>query len=363
MKITEEGKIGNKEFVSILLIIIGIKLSDTTPALLMNNTKTATWMVPLAGFAIILPFFLMAYSVVKHYGKNLVDVCIEIFGSVAGRLLGLMLFLLGYATLVIELRSYIDTISVMFYTATPIFALLLFLVFACFFNAMRGLEAIGTAFYMAVPYIKVSLIILAILMFQQSEISRMFPLLGGGAKEVLKESLKKASIFGDLYYFLLLYPYIKDKKNFRKITVISSVLVAIEVGFYFLLYIITFGYPFVERMTYMYHEAAKYIEIGNFATHVETYFLFLWLVAAVLRFTFYLYATSLIFGSIVKIKEFEPLLVPLSMITLLLSLAPENQVMNGFFLRDVQYAFVSFGLMGFSVLLWVGHKFKRRKKR
>ncbi|KKI89411.1 hypothetical protein WQ54_26450 [Bacillus sp. SA1-12] len=49
--------IGVKEYLSIMLILIGVKMADTTPALLMEEVKSATWMVPIFSGIFFYPFF------------------------------------------------------------------------------------------------------------------------------------------------------------------------------------------------------------------------------------------------------------------------------------------------------------------
>lgn len=359
--IKSEGKIGLKEYASIILIVIGLKLADTTPSLIYDDAKQAAWFVPFLGMLLFLPFFLLAFHVVQRYeGKNLIEVVNEVFGKYTGFLIGFLLFLFGFLTLVIDIRSYIDSIAVMYFPETPVFALLVLFMLGCLYNATRGLESIASVFYICLPYIKISLLLLFVLMFEHIDWNRMFPLLGAGEKQIVIQAVKKSSIFGDLYFFLLIFPYIHKKEQFKRISIIGVVLVAIEISFSILMYLLLFGFPLISRITYPFHEASKYIELGNFATRIETYFLFFWLLAAVLRFSFYLFSSSLVFGTLFKIKKVRPVAVPLTMLVITLALIPENPVINTFYMREINYTIISYGLMGFSVLFWGTDQLKRR---
>jgi len=359
-----EIKLGNRELVSIILIASGAKLADTTPTLMINDAKTAIWLVPFVAGTIMYLFFYLAYKVVsKKQSKNLIEVSVDVFGPMIGNLFGFILFLFVIITLIVDLRGYVNNLATMHYPQTPLLVLLLFFLGGVLYNARRGIEAIGSVFYVSFFYIKVSILVLAILIIIYSRWQSMFPLLGGGFFPILKQGIEKASIFGDLFLVLVIYPFIQNKKSLLKVVTGTTVFLMMEIAFFYLIYIMLFGYPFMERITYPFHESAKYVKIGTFASHVETFFLFFWLVASLLRFSFYMYCSAIIFGTITKIKEFEPIIIPLSIITLIFSLYPENPADNTFFVRNIIFTTISLGLMGYSVLLWTTDKIKGRKNK
>lgn len=46
MNKNEDGKIGTREFFSIVLLIIGVKVTDETPGYLFQLGGNATWLIP-----------------------------------------------------------------------------------------------------------------------------------------------------------------------------------------------------------------------------------------------------------------------------------------------------------------------------
>ncbi|KKI89412.1 hypothetical protein WQ54_26455 [Bacillus sp. SA1-12] len=298
--------------------------------------------------------------VTKRVTKNSIEMTKQVFGKKIGSFISLLLFFLVFLILCLDLREYSDTIAIIYLPDTPLFVIALLFIITCYYNSIRGLKSLGSAFYICTPYIKLSIFLLAILIIKESAWSNALPIFGGGGKEIVKQSLNKASIFGDLFLLLLIYPSIMDKKNFTKVTLYGTIFLMVEMSFFILSYIILFGYPFLERVTFAFHEVSKYVKIGSFSSHIETYFFFFWLLAVALRLSFYLYGSAVIYKTTFNMKSYKPILAPLSLLALILSMVPENPVYNSFILRELFYNTATYGLMLYSVVLWLTDKVKGR---
>src|SRR5690606_11631306 len=125
--------------------------------------------------------------------------------------------------------------------------------------------------------------------------------LGNGQWELLKGSILKSSIFADFLYLGFIFPFVKSKLDFKKGIWISFSFIIIEFSLALAAYTLLFDYIGVRLMNFPYHETIRYIEAG-FLENIETFFYPFWLVASFIRFTFYLYLTAIIFGSLFKIK-------------------------------------------------------------
>ncbi|MBU7592568.1 GerAB/ArcD/ProY family transporter [Metabacillus halosaccharovorans] len=356
--------IGVREYFSLLIILVGVKLSDTTPILMVGEVKSASWMVPIFSGIILFPFFYMSLSVVsKRVNKNLIEVTKEVFGNKLGSFISILLFFLVFFVLCLDLREYVDTIAIMYFPDTPLFVLALIFIVTCFYGSLKGLKPLGSAFYICTPYIKLAILILAILEIKDASWSNALPILGGGGKEIMIQSFNKASIFGDLFLLLLIYPSIIDKKNIKKVSFFGTTFIMFEMSFFILSYIILFGYPFLERVTFPFHEASKYVKIGNFSSHIETYFFFFWILAVTLRLSFYLFGSAVIYKATFNMKSYKPILAPISLLVLIIAMFPENPVYNSFILREFFYHTATYGLMLYSILFWLTDKVKRRGKK
>ncbi|RXT08950.1 GerAB/ArcD/ProY family transporter [Ammoniphilus sp. CFH 90114] len=350
-----QGKIGIREFVSLILLSIGSKLTDMTPAIIFNHVKQSTWMVPIFSLIIIAPSLFILLSLFKRYkDKNLYDIIVHLFGKYIGFIVGILLFIIVIEAIITSSRSYSDILGTMYFTTTPLLAIYGVFIGVSYMVAKMGLEAIGSSAYLTIPYIKVTLLLLGILGSSEGVFGRAFPLLGDGVDVILKESLLKSSIFGDIFVLTMIYPLVMEGKNFRKGLWMGLVITAVEISFFIFVYAIVF----LEKIAYPFHELARYVRLGTYFTNIETLFLGFWLIAALIRFAIYLYIASLLFGAIFKIKEFEPILLPLTIIVILAGMLPENPIYNVLHYRDMLLNIDSFFFLGLPIVLWLTAKWK-----
>ncbi|RTQ94463.1 hypothetical protein EKG35_05450 [Lysinibacillus telephonicus] len=113
----------------------------------------------------------------------------------------------------------------------------------------------------------------------------------------------------------------------------------------------------INHFIYPFHEAIRYIQFG-FLTNVESLFFPFWLLSTFTRFAFYFYISSLLFGTIFKIRQFEYIIPTLATVTVLLGSIPETPTFSIFYLRValLHTATPIFLLLPF--LLWVLAKLK-----
>ena len=104
-------------------------------------------------------------------------------------------------------------------------------------------------------------------------------------------------------------------------------------GVAILSYLWMFDFRSVEKITYPFNEAIRFVSLGRYITNVETFFIAIWLVAVVVKFTVYIYIVCKIFGFLFQINEFEYSILPITLLILIIAMIPENNEMNMFVIR------------------------------
>ena len=81
----QPGKLGIREYISIVILMVGAKATEDTPAILYSNVQNAAWMIPiLSGAIFFIPLFLLLKTLSLFQGKNLFDVIQKLFGKYIG---------------------------------------------------------------------------------------------------------------------------------------------------------------------------------------------------------------------------------------------------------------------------------------
>lgn len=348
-----EGKIGIREFMAIIMLSVGTKLTDDTPTILFGTAKNSAWisMVLIALLTIVPIFFLFkVFSV--HKGKDLHEVNIHLFGKVLGNILSFGMLLFGFAALVLDSATYVDIISTMYFTKTPNIAIYIVLLIVCGYGAKKGIEQIGSTAWLTLFYLKVTLFIALAVAFTKGNLKFLFPLLGPGSWEIVKTAGSKMSILADFYFIGIIAPMVKSVKDFKKGTLFSFIIVGCEITISLIIYVALFDFTSIEVISYPFHEVILYISFG-FINNVESVFLPFWLVAAFIRFSFYMYLVLVLFGGIFKINKHQYLIPVLVTLVIFLGIAPKSATYTLPYLRELLLTTLSPFFFALPIVMWL----------
>ncbi|WP_453994818.1 GerAB/ArcD/ProY family transporter [Bacillus nitroreducens] len=352
------GKIGIREYVAIVVLVVGSKLSDDTPSIFVGYLDSAFWMAPiLIGILSIIPIYFTLTVITSYKNKNLHDMIIHLFGKYFGTLLSIVLILVLTTALITDSALYVDIIGTMYFSQTPILFIYLLMMIICAYGAKKGIEQIGTVSWLVFFYIQFTLILAIILAFNESSPAYIFPILGPGYWEVIKTSTSHVSMFGDFFYFGLIAPYITSEKAFKKGTWIAFVAVIFYITFSFLAYLFVFDYEGLKMIDYPYQELIRLIRLG-FLTNIETFFFPFWLIASFIRFSVYLYLIVVFIGGVCNIKQFEYLAPILASIVVIFGMAPEAPSFTIFSMREALLGLASPLFFFIPSIMWIIAKLK-----
>lgn len=348
-----KGKIGLREYMAIVLLAVGTKLADDTPAILFHKLENSAWMTPIIiGLIAIIPIYLLLKIYSRFPNKNLMDILQILFGKPLSLLIIFLLWIAGFILNVIDTSIYTDIIGTMYFTETPTIFIYMVLMAVSSYGAKKGLEQIGSVAWSLLTYIKISLFIALILALTEGSFSYIFPIFGPGKWEIVKESSLKLSLYVDFLYLGVIASYISSTKDLKKGTWISLIILMIEFPLSIIAYLSLFDYESVKLLNYPFHETIRYISLG-FLTNIETFFFPFWLVATFIRFSIYLYISAIMFGWIFKIKEFEYLIPTIATLMVIMGMIPETPT---FSMVDIKEKILHFSTPSFfilPVLLWI----------
>ncbi|WP_407272330.1 endospore germination permease [Radiobacillus sp. PE A8.2] len=350
----DEKTLKAKEMFAIVVLFIGLKLSDTTPSLLAQKAQNAFWMIPIVAFIVIFPsFLLLLYLLKKYKDKNLIELMEQILGTLVGKLFGFVIFLFAFLSLALDSRNYVEQIKLLYFPESPtVIVFFIFIGVACY-CAKKGFEVIGFTSFIGLPLVKIAVFLLAYLIFSKAIFPRIFPIFGTGLDVILTQGVLKGSLFAELFFLTIAYTTFKETKSFRTGGILGSIFVMVEIVLFYLIYTMVFDYNSISKIAFPFHDVTQYINFGEFITNVETFFMVFWLLAAYIRFIVFLYLVTWIFAAVFNINEFEPLILPFAFFTIIAGLLPENSLINELLLRDQLLNIMTPVLIFFPILLWI----------
>lgn len=319
------GIAGTREYTALLLLTVGLKLSDTTPSLLVKGGNVAAWIIPLLAFGVmVVPFLLLLALLKTHPGKGLTDLLFLAAGRWGGMLIGLAVCLITLVSTALGSRTYVDIINTMGYQRTPLFALYAMLMAAVFYVANRGFETIGRTAWIVVPYIEIFLALLVVFVWYDVEWQHLFPIGGPGLPALLREGANHGSIFGEMILFAAFVPLLRNLRAFKVASWIGYGACSVKIAVMMAVYVAVYDYPPTENMAFPFQQLTRAASIGTIISHVESVFFAFWLIATIIHFAVYVYLLAFLFARSLGLDAFEPLILPFTGLTLLIGMLPEN---------------------------------------
>ncbi|WP_172369130.1 GerAB/ArcD/ProY family transporter [Sporosarcina jiandibaonis] len=356
-----DDKLGTREFTSVVLIAIGMKVTDSTPSLLYEKGANAAWIIPFFYLITIGIPFLVLLSLLKKHEKGLVDLLFHLTGKVGGTLICFILSLLIFFSATTSSRSYIAIANTLFYPKTPVIILTFALLITSFLVAKRGLTAIGSVSWFIIPTLEFLLLILLVSVWKDAHLLSIFPIAGPGLSTLIKESLNHSSIIGEIIILAAFFPFVRSYKNYQVASLLGLGITLFKMSLFLAIYVMVFDYPSTVNMAYPHQELTRIAEFGAGFTHVEGGFFIFWIIASIFRLAIYLYLTAFLLGGALRMDKFEKLLLPLVGLVALSGLLPENEFIMGSY-RDLLNKIGSWTFISLPFLLWFLSKLKGGKK-
>ncbi|MFD2208648.1 GerAB/ArcD/ProY family transporter [Virgibacillus halophilus] len=356
------GKIGMKEYIAIVVFMIGAKIADDTPSLFFKQLDNAAWMSPLInGLAAILPIALFIKVLTLYKGMNLAEITCRLLGNFIGKIVLFFLWAILFSAIVLDSSVYSEIITSTYFPNSSTFLVLTVLIGVCAYIGKKGIEQIGSVSWALFPYVETFFVLALALCMLQGNFDFLFPFFGPSEWTVIKNSVTKGSVFADFTFILLIAPAVKNMKDLKKGTWISFGIILVEAAIALASYVLLFDYHSVKMMSYPFHESIFYVEFG-FLTNVEILIFPFWLVGAFIRFAAYLYLSAILLGNILGIKNFEYIIPVLAALTLLcgmiLPITPD--ILNQ--LRELELLAATPVFFLYPVLLFVIAKWRGEKR-
>lgn len=341
------SKIGARELFALIVFVIGIKVSDTTPTLLFQSGKEAAWMVALiAGITAAIPTLILIKVISIHKNLGLMDIVEKLMGKKMNFIIGMLIFYELILSSASNSRSYVDILSDIYYQRSSPILLFVILVGTSYMIAKHGLEGIGRTAWVMFPYVSIAFYGFVILLVNQMHTEFLFPIGGSGIKAILKGSFTGSTIYVELIILTIFVPNIRDLKAFKVGGILGLAYSIFLVTTGCLIYQMVFDYPPTVVINYPFHTAARLIYMGRFVGNLEAFFLLFWIVSALLRYSFFVYATAAYFSYSLGIKNIKPMLLPCAALMLVIGMIPENYYQNVEIIRRF--------FLGLSIVIYYG---------
>lgn len=311
---------------------------------------------------IAITFTLIIIKLFKHFtDSDIVDVSEYVGGKVLKIIIGLILIIYLVTIAALLIRNFSEIIYSIYYSESSIIYLLaFFVVTACIANFL-GEHAIFKTNVIVTFIMLLSLLVTFISVIPNIVWQRIFPILGNGAYQTFFSGLSNISSFNGLLSLYFLMPLLSEKKDFKKISIISIIIISLLlfVSTACLLLSLSFSTQITEISSL--YTLLTNNEFGTFLQHPESLFVFTWILSLMTYLNLFILFIVRFVKKITKIKNSKFIIVSSCIIILIIALLPQN-VLQTMDFEKIIYNYITVPLIFiiFPIILLVANfKFKK----
>ncbi len=292
------------------------------PSNVASEAGRDAWLSFILGTLLgMLTALLAAALAQKHGNAGFHAIAEKVMGSLPGKLLGLLylaFYLLLTASLIREFASFMATA---FMPLTPISVFVLLFTVSCICTAYLGLEVIARLSEIVLPVIVFFLLLILFLQSDQYELSALLPLLRTPPENILRGAFVFWGWSGQVFFLLLLYPYLEKPGQALKASLIAVSIVGffLTAGAFSLETVLQ--YPLTERTVFALLAFVRLINLTGFLLErVDAVVIVIWVAGAFVKASFMLHITSISLAQVFGVTESRHFLLPLAALNSALSI-------------------------------------------
>jgi spore germination protein KB len=303
----------------------------------MDNTVAHdAWLVTISGFLLSLPFVLSYAFLARRFpDKNIVEINEAVYGGVLGRVISALYVFFILYLVSLNLRIFSD-----FYTGNilpetpPMVILSVFMVCVAAVSVRMGIDAIAKTGVIIAVVILITEALTLLLLISDMDFSNLLPVMNQPAPVYAHTTFVMAAIpYCELFIFMTVFPQIADKRRIGRLTVMGLAASAL------LFLVITLRNTVVLDASESIYaitsfQSVRMINIGEFLTRVELLMALGLTLSLFYKISVLFYAASLSISSALRLKTYNPVLMPLAAITVVYAVVVHESTVSHTFIAS-----------------------------
>lgn len=296
-------KIGKIEAICLIVIIVLNHIILKAPKYIINLSGSASILNLI--FITLIAFLVVIFicKVFKFFPEqDILDLSNFVGGKTLKNIVGILFISYFLFANSIFLRSFSESIKIIFFERTPVHLIILVFMIGIIFSNRLGLKSIVKANLIFMPIIIFTFLFIFFANIKDFSIQRIFPIFGNGLNTIFFSGLSNLFAFSNIALLYFLPPYLKDSKEFKKISLIS-----IGLSSFFLLFGIATLLFIFSSLNYTNeilpeYLAARFIEFGRFFQRLDASLL---LIGIICMMSYFNILTAFIVNIFTKLTNFK----------------------------------------------------------
>lgn len=354
-------QISNFQAIALILIIVTNHLILGTPRTLIAETGTGTILNMIYVFILALLLVFIITKLFSNFnGKDIIDISEFLGGKVLKVIVGIVFIIYFLVILSTTVRVIVQDLEIIYFQNISVYVLTLAILASIVFVYKYGSSAVVKCNSIIAPIVGIAILIIAFSNVQDFSLDRIFPILGFGAKETFITGASNIFAYSGLAILYFIMPMLKDSKNFKKVSIVSTILVGILIVGSVSSLVLSF--PFIENINEI---SSLYVESRDISywqvfQRIDGLFVFSWILALLSYISVVLFIIVVIFRKLTNAKKEFPVVLAFATITYVTTLIPNNIAMIRF-LEDIVFKYTNIIVaifLSLIVLIFANIKYK-----
>lgn len=320
-------KFGRWEMASVLLNVLIVKIFLGLPKLMSDKCGSALWLSALITVGLIALFLWLTVRLYgKYEGMDIFGISAAVGGKWLKWFVAVLVVLLLLTKASLTLRLTVEGLGVASPFPIPnVLATALF-VLVMIVAAYRGIEGIARMHAVFVPVILGALLFIVLFTSGSFRLTNLFPLWGLGLGNTVKQGFAYTTMYSDLIFLFLLYPYANNRRQFRAsaywgVNLAGGIIVLVSV-----IFILSMPYPENTDFVMPIYQLSRIIRFGDYSQSLEAVFMPIWMVSSILYLCLSLFFIVRALEAGFGMKYYKLAIVPAAAAVTALAYVPRNMM-------------------------------------
>jgi spore germination protein KB len=306
----DEGKFGVQEATWLCVIAIIAKVFFTSPAVVASLVGPAGWYMSIASTIVAFVGFALIVRLLKRFpNRGLPEIYELALGRVFGFIFSCILGVFFLFVVIQNLSEFQEVLDVYIFQNTPDWYTILIFVICLAVLSFLGLESIARTAKIFSFFIMTGFLSVLLLASENYNTSNLFPILGYGIEQTIKQSVIRSSAFGEIILLVVFAGSLQGTRYVKKAGFAALIISGIILTLSIISYILTFPFYIAAEVTSPMYELSQLIDYGRFLQRIESVFLLVWILATLISSTAIFYAFISIYCYIFRIKDKRPIII------------------------------------------------------
>ncbi len=335
LTLLEKGKISGSQLV---YLMVGFLLGSTVIVTPDQSAHQDAWIVIIIGAIEGLIFALIFTTLARRFpDKTIIEILETVFGPYLGKIIGLIFLWYSFHVGSLVIGNFTDFFTTVIMPETPSVVLAALMILVSAFAVSNGLEVITRCSLVLVPLTVFLIIITFLLQLNQLDFNNFLPLFETPVWQLLKISQPAAVFpFGEAVSFLMIFPFLNQTMGSRSKTAIGILVAAFIIILASWRSIGALGAS-GSIFSYPTFEAVKLINLPFVNMRLEIIVVINFLAMGFLKITVLHYSTVLGLGQLLKFRSVRPLIIPIGILMIILSIINFSGYTQNFEFIEMSY--------------------------